>query len=270
LSGEHHRGEEVVARLEGITRLKRQAGSQAVPLRGISLEIRKGEILGLAGLIGAGRTAVVRALFGADAFESGKVYFEGREVTVKSPTEAIDLGMALVPEDRKQQGLFLSHSVRQNMTLPSLKNLLTWIFFINQRAERALVEQFAKSLRIRMAHQEVLVATLSGGNQQKVILARCMALSPKLLIVDEPTRGIDVGAKVEVHLLLRELARKGTAVVVVSSELSEVISLCDRIITVKEGRITGEISDGATEEKMMKLMLLGACEQHANVETPTA
>ena len=266
LPGEHHQSGEVVARLENLTRLKRLPGSQAVPLRGISLDMRRGEILGLAGLVGAGRTETVRALFGADPFESGKIYFEGKEVTVRSPTEAIELGMALVPEDRKQQGLFLTHSIRMNLSLPNLKRLLLRPFFINQRAERELVEQYRKALSIRMANQEVAVGTLSGGNQQKVILARCMALKPKLLIVDEPTRGIDIGAKAEVHQLLRELARNGTAVVVVSSELPEVISLSDRIVTVKEGRITGDMAArDATEEKLMKLMVLAPGEQHAHV-----
>jgi inositol transport system ATP-binding protein len=150
-----------------------------------------------------------------------------------------------------------------------LTKLLVGRFFIDQRKEDALIENFRTALRIRMAHQEIVVSTLSGGNQQKVILARCMALTPKVLIVDEPTRGIDIGAKAEVHQLLRELARNGTAVVVVSSELPEVISLCDRIITVKEGRITGEMPAlEATEEKLMKLMVLALGEQHAHVEAP--
>ncbi|HEY0789745.1 MAG TPA: sugar ABC transporter ATP-binding protein [Chthoniobacterales bacterium] len=271
LPGENRPAGEVIARVEGITRLKRLPGSQAVPLRGMTLDIRKGEILGLAGLVGAGRTEVVRALFGADRFDRGKLYFEGREVTIPSPHEAIKLGMALVPEDRKQQGLFLTHSIRQNLTLPNLANLLVGRFFINGRAETSLIESFRKSLRIRMAHQEIVVGTLSGGNQQKVILARWMALKPKLLIVDEPTRGIDIGAKAEVHQLLRELARNGTAVVVVSSELPEVISLCDRIVTVKEGRITGEMmAREATEEKLMKLMVLAAGEHHAHVGVDVA
>jgi inositol transport system ATP-binding protein len=144
-------------------------------------------------------------------------------------------------------------------------------FFIDQRKESALIENFRKALRISMAHQEIVIGTLSGGNQQKVILARCMALKPKVLIVDEPTRGIDIGAKAEVHQLLRVLAKNGTAVVVVSSELPEVVSLCDRIIVVKEGRITGEMSGPeATEEKLMKLMVLTAGEQQAHVEAPTA
>ncbi|MBV9673949.1 MAG: sugar ABC transporter ATP-binding protein [Verrucomicrobia bacterium] len=268
MAGEHHKAGKVVAQLQGITRLNRLAGSQAVPLRNMSLEIREGEILGLAGLVGAGRTELVRALFGADQFESGTIYFEGRKVTIGSPTDAIKLGMALVPEDRKQQGLFLTHSIRLNIALPSLPKLLAARFFIDQRKESSLIESFRKALRIRMAHQDVVVGTLSGGNQQKVILARCMALKPKVLIVDEPTRGIDIGAKAEVHQLLRELAGNGTAVVVVSSELPEVISLCDRIITVKEGRITGEVPGSeATEEKLMKLMVLGPLEQHAHMET---
>ncbi len=271
IPGGHHEAGEVVARLEGITRLKRLPGSQAVPLRGMSLEIRKGEILGLAGLVGAGRTELVRALFGADPFESGKIYFEGRQVTINSPNEAIKFGMALVPEDRKQQGLFLTHSVRLNITLPNLAKLLVGRLFIDQRKESALIENFRTALRISMAHQETVVGTLSGGNQQKVILARCMALKPKVLIVDEPTRGIDIGAKAEVHQLLRDLASKGTAVVVVSSELPEIISLCDRIIIVKEGRINGEMpSREATEEKLMNLMALAPGEQHAHVKAPTA
>ena len=185
---------------------------------------------------------------------------------MRSPTEAIELGIALVPEDRKQQGLFLTHSIRMNLSLPNLKRLLIRPFFIDQRAEHQLVEKYRKALRIRMANHEIIVGTLSGGNQQKVILARCIALKPKLLIVDEPTRGIDIGAKAEVHQLLRELAREGTAVLVVSSELPEVISLSDRIVTVKEGRITGEMpAQEATEEKLMKLMVLAPGEQHAHV-----
>jgi inositol transport system ATP-binding protein len=156
-----------------------------------------------------------------------------------------------------------------NLSFPNLKRLLIRPFFIDQRAERELVEQYRRALSIRMANQEVPVSTLSGGNQQKVILARCMALKPKLLIVDEPTRGIDIGAKAEVHQLLRELARNGTAVVVVSSELPEIISLSDRIVTVKEGSITGEMpAREATEERLMKLMVLTAGEQHVHVATP--
>jgi inositol transport system ATP-binding protein len=269
--GEHRRPGKVLARVEGLTRLKRIPGTMAVPIRGMTLEIREGEILGLAGLVGAGRTELARALFGADRFDTGTIYFNGKQVIVKTPTEAIELGMALVPEDRKQQGLFLTHSICHNMSLPNLKNLLVGRIFINQRAERDLIETYRKALRIRMAHQEILVGTLSGGNQQKVILARCIALKPKLLIVDEPTRGIDIGAKAEVHELLRRLAAEGTAVLAISSELPEVLSLCDRIVTVKEGRITGDMpASEANEEKLMKLMVLGPDERHVHVAPVTA
>jgi inositol transport system ATP-binding protein len=155
------------------------------------------------------------------------------------------------------------------MSLPNLKNLLKGRFFIDFRAESEFVETYRKALRIRMAHQDIVVGTLSGGNQQKVILARCMALKPKLLIVDEPTRGIDIGAKEEVHQLLRKLAAEGTAVLAISSELPEIMSLCDRIVTVKEGRITGDMpASEATEEKLMKLMVLGPGEEHVHVVAP--
>ncbi|MBV9105795.1 MAG: sugar ABC transporter ATP-binding protein [Verrucomicrobia bacterium] len=265
LQGVHHQGGDVVLRIEGLTRVKRLPRPQAVLLRQMSLEIRKAEILGLAGLVGAGRTDFVRALFGAEAYDSGNCYLDGKQVQIKTPTDAIDFGIALVPEDRKQQGLFLTQSVRQNITLPSLKRLCVWAYFVSRRAEDELVEQFRKSLRIRMPSQEVMVGTLSGGNQQKIVLARCMALKPKVLIVDEPTRGIDVGAKAEVHQLLRNLVSEGTAVVVISSELPEILSLCDRVVTVKEGHITGEMPVAeATEEKLMKLMTLGIGETHVH------
>jgi inositol transport system ATP-binding protein len=256
---------EVVLRVEGLTRTKNLPSPQAILLRDISFELRKGEILGLAGLVGAGRTDLVRAVFGAEPFETGKIFLEGRQVKIRSPDEAIELGIALVPEDRKQDGLFLTQSVRQNLTLPSLRNLSRWRYFVSRKAEQQLIERFRDRLRIRMPNEEALVGTLSGGNQQKVVLARYLALGPKVLIVDEPTRGIDVGAKVEVHGLLRQLADAGTAILVVSSELPEIMSLCDRIITVKEGRLTGEMPAAmATEEKLMQLMALGAGETHVH------
>ena len=179
----------------------------------------------------------------------------------------MELGIALVPEDRKRQGLFLTQSIRQNLSLPSLRGLCRFGWFIDQRAEDRMIEEFRQNLRIRMTSSDAIVGTLSGGNQQKVILARCMALKPKVLIVDEPTRGIDIGVKAEVHQLLRKLAADGTAVVVVSSELSEIMSLCERIVTVKEGCITGNIpAEGVTEEQLMKRMALGADETHQRVE----
>jgi inositol transport system ATP-binding protein len=257
----------VVLKIEHLSRTKKLPSPQAVMLQDMSFQVRAGEILGLAGLVGAGRTDLVRAIYGADPFESGKIYLEEKLVKIDSPGKAIDLGMALVPEDRKQQGLFLTQSVRRNMTLPSLRRLSRFRYFVDRAAESALIRQFKENLRIRMSNEDVIVGTLSGGNQQKVVLARYLALNPKILLVDEPTRGIDIGAKAEVHDLLRKLAAAGTAIVVVSSELPEIISLCDRIITVKEGRFTGEMPAAeATEEKLMKLMTLGAGETH--VHTP--
>jgi inositol transport system ATP-binding protein len=253
----------VVLKVERLSRVKKLPSPQAVMLRDLSFEIRAGEILGLAGLVGAGRTDLVRTIYGAEPFESGRIYLEGRAVKIDSPRKAIDLGMALVPEDRKRHALFISQSVRRNLTLPSLRRLTRFRYFIDQTAESALIDRFKQNLRIRMASEDAIVGTLSGGNQQKVVLARYLALEPKILFVDEPTRGIDVGAKAEVHDLLRKLAAAGTAVVMVSSELPEVLSLCDRIITMKEGQFTGEMAaSDATEEKLMKLMTLGVGETH--------
>jgi inositol transport system ATP-binding protein len=163
-----------------------------------------------------------------------------------------------VPEDRKQQGCFLTHSIRQNMTLPSLSRLSRMRWFVDEKAEMAMIEEYRRKLSIKMASDKVAIGTLSGGNQQKVLLARCMALNPKVLIVDEPTRGIDVGAKAEVHQVLFDMAAKGVAVIVISSELPEVMAVSDRIITFKNGVITGSVAGSeATEEKLMSLMALG-------------
>jgi inositol transport system ATP-binding protein len=257
---------ECVLRVVDFTRTKKSARTSAIGLRGISIELRKGEILGLAGLVGAGRTELARAIFGADRIEKGKLYLNGQEVSIGSPKDALQLGIAMVPEDRKQQGLFLNQSIQHNLSLSNLPQLSRWKYFINSQAEKSLIDRFRHLLQIRMPSPETPVRTLSGGNQQKIILARCLALSPKVLIVDEPTRGIDVGTKREVHELLRQLASTGTAVLVISSELPELLSLCDRICTVKEGSITGDMAvEDASEEKLMTLMMLGPAEQHTHL-----
>jgi inositol transport system ATP-binding protein len=173
----------------------------------------------------------------------------------------------MVPEDRKKQGLFLNQSIRHNLSVSNLSQLFRLKYFVDRGAENRLIERFRRSLQIRMPSSETPVRTLSGGNQQKIILARCLALSPKILLVDEPTRGIDVGAKAEVHNLLRQLAVTGTAVLVISSELPELLSLCSRIYTVKEGRITGQMAiEEASEEKLMTLMTLAPSERHTHAE----
>jgi inositol transport system ATP-binding protein len=249
---------EVALAVEGLTRHGNTQDPHAVVLDGVSLNVRRGEILGIAGLVGAGRTEVARAVFGADPFDSGRVLVEGKPVTIRSPRDAIRHGIGLVPEDRKQQALFLALAVRMNLSMASLGALERWGWFVDEAAESRMVEEYKRALNIRMAGPEQLIANLSGGNQQKVVLARWLALRPKVLIVDEPTRGIDVGAKVEVHNLLYDMARSGIAVIAISSELPEVLAISDRIVTMREGRVTGEIGrEEATQEKLMAMMTLG-------------
>jgi inositol transport system ATP-binding protein len=248
-----------VMSVTGIGTDRDPTGRHATPLHDVSLDVRAGEVLGFAGLVGAGRTELARILFGADPCARGVLYLNGRELApLQHPAEAIKEGLALVPEDRKQQGCFLEQSVARNLTLPSLKQLAFWRVFVNERRESELVEHFRLALGIKMAHAHVAIGTLSGGNQQKVLLARCMALNPKVLMVDEPTRGIDVGAKAEVHQLLCEMAARGAAVIVISSELPELMALCDRIVVFREGRVTGVVpAADANEAALMDLMAVG-------------
>jgi inositol transport system ATP-binding protein len=207
--------------------------------------------------MGAGRTEVARCIFGADPHRRGTVTVEGKPVTIRSPIDAIRHGIGLVPEDRKQQALFLDLAVRHNLAISSLENLSWGRWFVNDAAERDLVERYRKALDIRMASADTNIADLSGGNQQKVVLARWLALRPRVLIVDEPTRGIDIAAKAEVHQQLDAMARSGIAVIAISSELPEVLAISDRIVTMREGRITGGMTrDRATEEALMHLMAI--------------
>ena len=227
----------------------------ATTVHDITLAVYPGEILGIAGLVGAGRTELARAIFGADPISAGTVYLGDAPAAIRSPADAIALGIGLVPEDRKQQALFLSLAIRNNMASASMGRLATVFGFISDGWERNLVEHYRKALGIRMASPDQPVGNLSGGNQQKVVLARWLAVKPKVLIVDEPTRGIDVAAKAEVHQLLGRLAQDGIAVIVISSELPEVLALSDRIITLCEGRLTGELTRAeASEERLMHLM----------------
>jgi inositol transport system ATP-binding protein len=245
----------VALAVQDLVRLRTPTSPTAIELRNVSFEVRRGEILGIAGLIGAGRTETARAIFGADAYEGGQVLVDGRPVTIRSPQEAIALGIGLVPEDRKQQALFLSLAIRTNLSMAVHDRISRWRLFIDGRKETALIEDYRRRLNIRMASPEQLVGNLSGGNQQKVVLARWLALGPRILIVDEPTRGIDVGAKVEVHNLLFEMAQSGIAVIAISSELPEILAVSDRIVTMREGRVTGDIRRAeADQEKLMTMM----------------
>jgi inositol transport system ATP-binding protein len=254
----------VVLTVKGVSR----AGGAGKALRDMSVDVHAGEIVGFAGLVGAGRTEMARVIFGADSCDEGVIYVQGQQVSpLRSPRHGIEAGIALVPEDRKQQACFLMHSIRWNMTLPSLPRLVKWRFFVDEKAETRLIEDYRQKLRVKMANDQVAIGTLSGGNQQKVILARCMALHPKVLIVDEPTRGIDIGAKAEVHQVLFDMAKAGVAVIVISSELPEVMAVSDRIVTFREGQITGVMSGSeATEERLMGRMAIGAGEHHVHTE----
>jgi inositol transport system ATP-binding protein len=261
---------DVVLKVESLSRQGNTQDQNAIVLANVSFEVRRGEILGVAGLVGAGRTEMARAVFGADPFDSGRIIIDGHEVYIRSPKDAIRHGIGLVPEDRKQQALFLALAVRINLSMATHKQILRWGVFIDETAERAMVEEYRKKLNIRMASQDQLIANLSGGNQQKVTLARWLALRPRVLIVDEPTRGIDIGAKVEVHNLLFEMAQSGIAIVAISSELPEVLAISDRIITIREGHVTGQIKrQDATEEVLMSMMTLTAKNterNHGNID----
>jgi inositol transport system ATP-binding protein len=250
---------EVAVELRNITRRRKSTDASAIELHDVSFRVNRGEILGIAGLVGAGRTETARTLFGADLYDSGSVLVEGREVRIASPRDAIANGIGLVPEDRKQQALFLGLAIRTNLSIAAHDRISSLGVFISSAKEEKLVAEYQRLLNIRMASPDQVVGNLSGGNQQKVVLARWLALRPRVLIVDEPTRGIDVGAKVEVHNLLIEMAHSGIAIIVISSELPEVLALADRIVTMREGRVTGEIMrEHATQEKLMTLMTIGS------------
>jgi ribose transport system ATP-binding protein len=220
-------------------------------LRDINFSVRGREIVALAGLSGAGRTELALSIFGARPRESGEIFVAGRRVVIRSPSDAIAAGIAYLPEDRKEAGLFLEMTVAENVAVARLEDFGSW-WFSDARGDAA-AEGFRSKLRIASHSVRQIVQSLSGGNQQKVVLARWLLVQPKVLIVDEPTRGIDVGAKSEVHHLLRELASAGTAIVVISSELPEVLAIADRILVMREGRITGELAgDQATEEQILR------------------
>ncbi|GAB5097521.1 sugar ABC transporter ATP-binding protein [Caballeronia sp. HLA56] len=223
-------------------------------VKDVTFSVRAGEIVGLAGLVGAGRTEVARAIFGLDDIESGEISLGGRIHRPKTAAEAIDAGVALVPEDRKAQGLVLGLSIRENAMLPTLDSVCRW-GFINRRREQVRVASVCKQLAVSASSADVPVGTLSGGNQQKVVFGKWIAHDYTLLILDEPTRGVDVGAKVEFYRLIDEIARSGKAVLLISSELPELLGMADRIVALRDGMVTGEASaHGATEESVLHMI----------------
>jgi ABC-type sugar transport system ATPase subunit len=218
--------------------------------RGLSFSLRRGEVLGWFGLVGAGRTEAARALFGIDPAEEGEIFVEGRPARVRSPREAVALGLGLVPEDRKLEGLVLSMTVAENLTLASLPRLGRW-GAISPAADRAAVEEAAARLRLKCAGPDQPVSELSGGNQQKVVLGRWLATRPRVLILDEPTKGVDVGAKAEIRALVRRLAAEGTGVILISSEIEEARD-ADRILVFRAGRVSAELPAAeATDAALM-------------------
>ena len=217
----------------------------------VNFQLHRGEILGFAGLVGAGRTEVARVLFGIDQAESGEVWFKGKRVHIRSPQQAVDYGIAYVPEDRHQQGLVMNFSIASNISLAILQRV-SRLGLIDSRREQQMAEEYSSQLRIRSSNVGQVVNALSGGNQQKVVLSKWLATNPSVLILDEPTRGIDVGAKAEVHRITSDLAAKGLAIILIASELPEVLAMADRIIVLHEGRVTGTFTRSeATQERVM-------------------
>ena len=230
-------------------------------VKDISFTLKKGEILGFSGLVGAGRTELALALFGIDSIRSGEICMEGKRLNIKKPQDAIRAGIALVPEERKEQGLFLSHSIATNLTFQVLPQFIHHLR-VDKKKERGIVDEFKQKLSIKMASTEQASGELSGGNQQKIVISKWLAAAPKVLIMDEPTRGIDVGAKAEIYKLMHSLAEAGVSIIMISSELPEIINNSSRIVVMREGRITGILDQAETEasqETIMSYAVGGEC-----------
>ena len=245
---------------EYYTRTRRPTQGRAIEVKSltkngvfkeISFHADKGEIVGFAGLVGAGRSEVMRAIFGVDSLDSGSIALEGKPVVIRSVSQAMKMGLALLPEDRKKEGLILKNSVGFNLTLTVLDNFLSGIH-LNHKKRMSIIDTYMQSLSIKAPGETTLANNLSGGNQQKIVLAKWLATKPKVLILDEPTRGIDVGAKAEIYNIIDLLAAEGIAIILISSELPEVMNMSDRIYVMEQGRITGELNHtNCTQEKIM-------------------
>ena len=224
-------------------------------VRDVSFKVRAGEILGFSGLVGAGRSETMQLIFGVDKADAGEVWLEGKKLDIKCSGDAIDAGIALVPEDRKEQALILGMDIRENMSLAILKKLRNGLF-VDGGKQTDMAEKYVKELRVATPSIKQTVKNLSGGNQQKVVIAKWLASKPKVLILDEPTRGIDVGAKQEIYSLMSDLANQGIAIIMVSSELPEVLGMSDRIVVMHEGRVKGELTrEEATQERIMQMAI---------------
>ncbi|HVX12948.1 MAG TPA: sugar ABC transporter ATP-binding protein [Pirellulales bacterium] len=238
----------------GPVRLSVRGLCRGTTVRGVGFDVHGGEVLGLTGLVGAGRTESARLIFGADRADAGSISLDGVPLRLRGPRDAIRAGICLLTEDRQEQGLVLDASVRENFALPNLRELSVG-GFVRTRKEASAFGDYVTKLHIKIPHQEQRTRNLSGGNQQKIVLAKWLERNAEVLIFDEPTRGIDVGAKHEIYLLMNDLARQGKAIVMISSELPEVLGMSDRILVMHAGRVTGEIVDvaAATQQQIMEL-----------------
>lgn len=239
---------------EEVLRVERLNARRKV--RDVSFSVRAGEVVGLGGLVGSGRTEVARLIFGADRCDSGDIYLHGKKVSLRSPQQAVKAGIALVPEDRKRQGVVLDMPIRANVTMANDKAVMAPLGFIQSSRETQVVSKLAQQMRLKCAGLHAPVSSLSGGNQQKVVLAKWFNLGGQVIILDEPTRGVDVGAKREIYQLIAELAQQGMAVVVISSEHIELFGLCDRVLVMSEGAICGELQpDDYSEENLLSMAM---------------
>ncbi|WAA12542.1 sugar ABC transporter ATP-binding protein [Fervidibacillus halotolerans] len=235
----------------GEIRLKVQNLDVGDHIKGIQFDVRKGEILGVAGLMGAGRTEIMEGLFGAKKGAKGVLYLDGKQIPIKNPETSIKHGIAFVTEDRKGEGLVLDLSVRENLTLPNFKKVSS-IGFMKKKKEEKFTDEMIEKLRIKTSGREQVVKSLSGGNQQKVVVGKWLGIEPKVLILDEPTRGVDVGAKKEIYDIMNELTEQGVSIIMISSELPEILGMSDRIMVIHEGKITAILNrKEATQENIM-------------------
>lgn len=237
--------EEVVLEIKGL--------SKKGNYKNINLKLYKGEVLGITGLVGAGRSELFQTIFGILKADSGKIILEGEEINLNSPWTALKKGIGYIPESRQTQGLVLEKKVSENITLPLLKNFTNKLGIINTKKQSSLVHDLIDKLDVRPKNENLTASQLSGGNQQKVVIAKWIATNPKILIVDEPTNGVDIGAKADIHKILRELAKNGTSIIVISSELPEILSISDRILVMRKGCISGEFKNSnLTQEAIME------------------
>ena len=231
---------------------------QGMRLNGIDLTIKKGEIVGLSGLLGSGRSELANVLFGSTKPDAGEVFWWGEPANIKKPIDAINIGIGFCTEDRKTEGIIPNLSVKENMTIALLPKLQK-NGFVDQKKQDEIAKTYIERLKIKTPTPEQLIKNLSGGNQQKVLLARWMCMNPKLMILDEPTRGIDVGAKAEIEILIQELSDQGISVLMISSEIAELERNCDRVVVMRDGKAVGEVIDTAIDQtKIMELIAKGS------------